>query len=101
MNIKLKADFYFKGNGKKKTVIWTETNPRLQQKDKDTDEVIREIPLTAEEVKQEYQRLFIKHKNEGKAITLDDIENTAHIIDLAEVREIKLTAEKEETSIEL
>lgn len=95
MNVQLTAHFYFKGNGKKKTVTWVENNPRLQQKDKEFEKIIREIPLTAEEVKQEYRRLFIKHKNEGKAITLEDKDAIAHIIDLTEVRDIELTAQEE------
>lgn len=96
MNAQLTAHFYFKGNGKKKTVTWVEENPRLQQKEKDSDKVVREIPLTAEEVKQEYRRLFIKHKHEGKAITLEDTDGVAHIIDLTEVRDIELTAQEED-----
>ncbi|SEL35902.1 hypothetical protein [Paenibacillus sp. OK003] len=65
MNIGLTAHFYFKGSGKKKTVTWIEDNPRLQQKEKGSDKVVREIPLNADEVKQESRRLFTKHKIEG------------------------------------
>lgn len=31
MNAQLTAHFYFKGNGKKKTVTWGEENPRLRR----------------------------------------------------------------------
>ncbi|ATO48560.1 hypothetical protein P4V86_03360 [Brevibacillus laterosporus] len=96
MNVQLTAHFYFKGNGKKKTVTWVESNPIIQQKEKETGKVIREIPLNADEVKQEYRRLFTKHKNEGKAITLEDTDDVAHIIDLTEVRDIELTAQEED-----
>lgn len=95
MNIGLTAHFYFKGSGKKKTVTWIEDNPRLQQKEKDSDKVVREIPLTADEVKQEYRRLFNKHKNEGKSITLEDTDDVVHIIDLTDVRNIELTSKEE------
>lgn len=95
MDIGLTADFYFKGSGKKKTITWIENNPRLQQKEKDSDKVVREIPLTADEVKQEYRRLFIKHKNEGKSITLEDTDDVVHIIDLTDVRSIELISKEE------
>ncbi|WMT39264.1 hypothetical protein RE628_17585 [Paenibacillus sp. D2_2] len=95
MDVQLTAHFYFKGNGKKKTVTWVETNPRLQQKEKDSNKVVREIPLTADEVRQEYSRLFVKHKNEGKAVALEDVNSVSHIIDLAEVRGVELTAQEE------
>lgn len=96
MNIELMAHFYFKGSGKKKTVSWVEDNPRLQQKEKDSDKVVREIPLTADEVKQEYRRLFTKHKNEGKSITLEDNTGMVHIIDLTDIRNIELTSREVE-----
>lgn len=96
MNVRLKANFYFKGSGKKKAITWVETNPRLQQKEKDSNKVVREIPLTADEVRQEYSRLFVKHKNENTAITLEDVDSISHIIDLTEVRDIELTAEEED-----
>lgn len=83
----------------KKTVTWIEDNPRLQQKDKDSDKVVREIPLTADEVKQEYRRLFTKHKNEGKSITLEDTDQVVHIIDLTDVRNIELTSKEENNNI--
>ncbi|PYE51394.1 hypothetical protein HUB98_05255 [Paenibacillus barcinonensis] len=97
MNIELTAHFYFKGSGKKKSIIWIEDNPRLQQKEKDSDKVIREIPLTADEVKQEYRRLFTKHKNEGKSITLEDTTEMVHIIDLTDIRNIELVSREVET----
>lgn len=97
MDVKLTAKFYFKGGNGSKTVSWIEQNPRLQQKDKDSDKVIREIPLTAEEVKYEYRRLFIKSMNEGKAITLEDVNKVGHIIQLSEIRDIELTAEEIES----
>lgn len=96
MDARLTAHFYFKGNGKKKTVTWVEVNPRLQQKEKDSEKVIREIPLTADEVKQEYRRLFAQYKNEGKAVTLEDTDGVVHIIDLTEVRDIEITSENTE-----
>lgn len=57
--------------------------------------VVREIPLTADEVKQEYRRLFTKHKNEGKSITLEDTDDVVHIFDLTDVRNIELTSKEE------
>lgn len=76
---------------------WMEDNPRLQQKEKDSDKVVREIPLTSDEVKQEYRRLFTKHKNEGKSITLEDTDDVVHIIDLTDVRNIELTSKEGNT----
>lgn len=99
MNIELTAHFYFKGSGKKKTVSWVEDNPRLQQKEKDSDKVVREIPLTADEVKQEYRRLFTKYKNEGKSITLEDTTEMVHIIDLTDIRNIELTSREVEADV--
>lgn len=94
MIVQLTARFAYKGGSKYKKVTWVEKNPRVAQKDKETQEVVREIPLTDWEVKQEYRRLFVKYMNEGKAVSLEDADGKVFIIHLGEVCDIELDSEK-------
>lgn len=89
MNFDMKAVFRFK-NGHDKTVKWVERNPKIAQKSKDTGEVVREIELSDKELAIEYRKFFLKKKEEGKPISLNDIDGTVHIIDVNEVYDITL-----------
>lgn len=99
MDVKLTAQFFFK-QGKFSKVEWLEKNPRVVQKNEESGEVEREIPLTAEEVKSEYLRMFMKHKNEGKAVILHGTDKVGHLIDLGDVRNVEIVAEKVEEEAE-
>ncbi|NGQ95333.1 hypothetical protein G3578_09215 [Brevibacillus sp. SYP-B805] len=92
MEIKLTAKFCYKSSKESVSLSWVEKNPKIIQKKKDSDEVLREITLTVEGVKQEYRKLLVNYKNEGKAFSVQDVNGKIHLIDMTEVKYIELDA---------
>jgi len=92
MEVKFTAKFYYKNSRDSTSITWVEKNPKIIQRKKDSDEILREITLTVEGVKQEYRKLLVNYKNEGKTFSVQDVNGKIHLIDLTEVRHLELDA---------
>ncbi len=89
MSIDVLVEFIFK-SGKTKTISWIEPEPKLIQKDKDTGEVVREVPMTPSELKREVLNRLLSQ--DDKRLVMEGKNKNLVYIDLTEVASVTVDA---------
>lgn len=97
MSMHVIADFVLK-SGATEQLRWAEENPRLIQKDKETGEIVREIPLSADELKREIMRKLVTDK---KPFVVEGVNGEVYYVDLTEVAFIRVKVEESDKRLEL
>lgn len=97
MNIQVMVEFVLK-SGVTRQVEWVESNPRMVQRNKDTNEVVQEMPLTKEELKKEILRKLVAEK---KSFVVEAADGKVYYVDTDEIAFIGVSTDEMEKPFEI